>query len=94
MSSMMALGLTLEQVVPMVTSRPAEMLGLSDEIGAIRRGATADVTVLSEQCGRFILRDNEHNEVIAERLLQPAFCLKAGKRHAAVAPILPQAIAA
>src|SRR4249920_1862333 len=30
MSSMMALGLTLEQVVPMVTSHPAEMLGLSD----------------------------------------------------------------
>jgi dihydroorotase len=94
MSSMMALGLTLEQVVPMVTSRPAEMLGLSDEIGAIRRGATADVTVLREQRGRFILRDNEHNEVIAERLLQPVFCLRAGKRHDAVAPILPQAIAA
>jgi dihydroorotase len=94
MSSMMALGLTLEQVVPMVTSRPAEMLGLSDEIGAIRRGATADVTVLREQRGRFILRDNEHNEVIAERLLQPAFCLRAGNRHDAVAPILPQAIAA
>ena len=94
MSSMMALGLTLEQVVPMVTSHPAEMLGMADVIGAIRPGTTADVTVLGEQRGRFILRDNEHNEVIAERLLQPAFCLKAGKRHAAVASILPQAIAA
>ena len=94
MSSMMALGLTLEQVVPMVTSHPAAVLRLSDEIGAIRAGATADVTVLSEQRGRFILRDNEHNEVIAERLLQPAFCLKAGKRYDAVASILPQAIAA
>ncbi len=94
MSSMMALGLTLEQVVPMVTSHPAEMLGLSNQIGALRPGMEADVTVLSEQRGRFILRDNEHNEVIAERLLQPAFCLKAGKRHAAVASILPQAIAA
>jgi dihydroorotase len=94
MSSMMALGLTLEQVVPMVTSHAADMLGLSDEIGALRVGMPADVSVLSEQRGRFILRDNEHNEVIAERLLQPAFCLKAGKRHAAVASILPEAIAA
>jgi dihydroorotase len=94
MSSMMALGLTLEQVVPMVTSHPAAMLGLSQEIGAIRPGTTADITVLGEQRGRFILRDNEHNEVIAERLLQPAFCLKAGKRHDAVASILPEAIAA
>src|SRR5882757_816311 len=57
MSSMMALGLTLEQVVPMVTSRPAEMLGLSDEIGALRVGMPADVSVLSEQRGRFILRE-------------------------------------
>jgi dihydroorotase len=94
MSSMMALGLTLEQVVPMVTSHPAEMLGLSSEIGAIRPGMPADVTVLGEQRGRFILRDNEHYEIIAERLLQPAFCLRAGKRHDAVASILPQAIAA
>jgi dihydroorotase len=94
MSSMMALGLTLEQVVPMVTSHPAEMLGLSDQIGALRSGTAADVTVLNEQRGRFILRDNEHNEVVAERLLQPVFCLRAGKRYDAVAPILPQAIAA
>jgi dihydroorotase len=94
MSSMMALGLTLEQVIPMVTSHPAEMLGLSEEIGALRPGAAADVTVLNDLRGRFILKDNERNEVIAERLLQPAFCLKAGKRYDAVASILPQAIAA
>lgn len=94
MSSMMALGLTLEQVVPMVTSNAAEMLGLSGKIGAIRPGVEADISVLSELRGRFALRDNEHNEVIAERLLQPAFCLRVGKRHAAVASILPEAIAA
>ncbi|MBV8835602.1 MAG: amidohydrolase/deacetylase family metallohydrolase [Alphaproteobacteria bacterium] len=94
MSSMMALGLTLEQVVPMVTSHPAAMLGLSDMIGSLRPGSAGDVTVLNDLRGRFALRDNEHNEVIAERLLQPAFCLKAGKRHEAVASILPQAIAA
>lgn len=94
MSSMMALGLTLEQVAPMVTSRAAEVLGLSDEIGSLRPGITADVTVISELGGRFVLRDNEHTEVIAERLLQPAFCLRAGRRHDAVASILPQAIAA
>src|SRR5499433_1516105 len=33
MSSLMALGLTLEQVVPMVTSNPALMLRLENEIG-------------------------------------------------------------
>jgi dihydroorotase len=94
MSSMMALGLTLEQVVPMVTSHPAEMLGLSDEIGALKLGMDADVTVLTEKPGRYILRDNEKNEVIADSLLQPAFCLRAGTRYEATAPILPRAVAA
>jgi dihydroorotase len=54
----------------------------------------ADVSVIGERTGRFVLRDNENNEVIAERLLQPAFCLRAGTRYDAVAPILPQAVAA
>jgi dihydroorotase len=70
------------------------MLGLSDTIGSLRRGMDADVSVLTQQHGRFILRDNEKNEVVAESLLQPAFCLRAGVRHNAVAPILPQAVAA
>jgi dihydroorotase len=94
MSSMMALGLTLEQVVPMVTSNPAGMLGRADEIGALKIGREADVSVIGQQTGRFVLSDNEKNEVIAERLLQPAFCLRAGTRYDAVAPILPQAVAA
>ena len=94
MSSMLALGLTLEQVVPMVTSKPAHMLGRVDEIGALKVGRDADVSVITQQTGRFILRDNEKNEVIAERLLQPAFCLRAGTRYDAVASILPQAVAA
>ncbi|WP_315776821.1 MULTISPECIES: amidohydrolase/deacetylase family metallohydrolase [unclassified Bradyrhizobium] len=94
MSSLVALGLTLEQVVPMVTSNPAAMLGLSDRIGALRPGMAADVSVLQEKQGRFVLRDNEKTEVIADRLLQPVFCLRAGVRHDATAPILPAAVAA
>src|SRR5882762_11834731 len=46
MSSMMALGLTLEQVVPMVTSNPARMLGRAEEIGALKVGMAADVSVI------------------------------------------------
>jgi dihydroorotase len=82
------------QVVPMVTSNPAEMLGLSDTIGALRKGMDADVSVLNQTPGRFILRDNEKTEVVAESLLQPAFCLRAGVRHDPIAPILPRAVAA
>ncbi len=94
MGSMMALGLPLEQVVPMVTSHPAQMLGRADEIGSLAVGRVADVTVLDDLRGRFVLRDNEGNTVTAERLLRPAFCLRAGQRHDATASILPQPVAA
>ena len=94
MSSMIALGLSLEQVVPMVTSNAAEMLGMSDEIGSLAIGRAADVSVLHDDRGRFLLRDNDNNQVVAERLLRPAFCLRAGQRFDADAPILPAAVAA
>ena len=84
MSSMMALGLPLETVVPMVTSNPAAMLGLADRIGALKVGFDADVTVLHDERGRFLLRDNEDTKVVAEQLLRPAFCLA---RAAASTPI-------
>ena len=76
----MALGIPLEDVVPMVTSNPAQMIGLTDRLGALKPGYAADVSVLSDDRGRFILRDNEDTKVVAERLLRPAFCLRAGKR--------------
>jgi dihydroorotase len=94
MSSMLALGLSLEQVVPMVTSQAAEMIGLSGEVGTLKPGVVADVTVLNDLRGRFMLHDNEGTKVVAERLLQPAFCVRAGQRYDAVAPILPRAVAA
>ncbi|MBC7585730.1 MAG: amidohydrolase family protein, partial [Tardiphaga sp.] len=94
MSSMMALGLTLEQVVPMVTSNPAKMIGLSDTVGSLKVGVDADVSVITTKPGRYILRDNENTEVVADGLMQPLFCLRAGVRHDAVASILPEAVAA
>jgi len=94
MSSMMALGLSLEQVVPMVTSNPAKLLARDSEIGALKVGMDADISVLTQRAGRFVLRDNEDTRVIADSLLQPVFCLRAGVRYDADASILPEAIAA
>jgi dihydroorotase len=89
MSSMLALGLPLEKVVPMVTSNPARMLGMADEIGLLKAGVSADVTVLNDERGSWTLRDNEGNQVRATRMLRPAFCLRAGQRFDADASILP-----
>ncbi len=94
MTELLALGLTLQQIVPMVTTNAAAMLGLNDEIGTLRPGAIADVSVLADDRGRFRLGDNEGTEVIADRMLTPLFCLRAGRRHDAAAPILPEVLAA
>jgi len=91
MTTLMACGLTLEQVVPMVTSNPAKMLRLENAIGTLQPGVVADVSVLHDERGRWVLRDNEGTEVRTERLLRPAFCLRAGRRVDADAPILPLA---
>ncbi|WP_024804630.1 amidohydrolase/deacetylase family metallohydrolase [Nocardia sp. BMG51109] len=94
MSSMLALGLSLEQVVAMVTANPAVMLGLEHELGAIEVGRAADITVLNDERGAFALRDNEDTRVTADRLLTPQFCLRDGIRFDCDSPILPTAIPA
>jgi dihydroorotase len=94
MTGLLACGVPLERIVPMVTSHAAAMLGLEAEIGTLRPGAVADVSVLADERGRWVLRDNEGTEAVAERLLRPLFCLRAGRRIDADAPILPTAQAA
>ncbi len=94
MTSMLALGLTLEQVVPMVTSNCAAMLGMQDEIGTLKPGVEADITVLEDMRGRFVLMDNEDTQVTTDRMLRPVFCLRAGVRFEADAEILPKAVMA
>jgi dihydroorotase len=94
MTAMLALGLKMEQVVPMVTSNAARMCGMQDVIGTLQAGREADISVLHDERGRWALKDNEGTQVVAERMLRPAFCLRAGQRFDADASILPAAEAA
>lgn len=94
MSAMLALGLPLAQVVPMVTTRCAEMLGLADELGTLGVGRVADISVLEDLRGRFTMTDNEGTQLVTGRMLVPAFCLRAGRAYASTASILPRTEAA
>ena len=94
MTGLLACGVPLADIVPMVTSHAARMLGRDDDIGTLHPGAAADVSVLADERGRWVLRDNEGAEATAERMLRPLFCLRAGRRFDADAPILPVAQAA
>jgi dihydroorotase len=89
MTSMLALGLTIEQIVPMVTTNPAKMIGMAAELGHLRPGAGADVSVLHDERGSWTLQDNEKTRLRTDRMLRPWFCLRAGKRYDSDASILP-----
>jgi dihydroorotase len=90
MTAMLALGLPLQHVVRMVTVNAVEIFGLPSELGTLRPGNPADVTVLHDEAGRFPMTDNEQTTVMASRLLAPDFCMVEGVRHDATSAILPR----
>jgi dihydroorotase len=94
MTAMLALGLPLEHVVAMATCNSAKMAGMEDVVGTLEVGREADVSVLDDARGRWVLHDNEGTQVVTDRMLAPAYCLSRGVRYDADASILPAALAA
>jgi dihydroorotase len=73
----------------MVTCNVVDVFGLPRDLGTLAVGNPADVSVLHDERGRWALRDNEGTQLVGERLLRPAFCLRGGERFEADAAILP-----
>jgi dihydroorotase len=94
MTELLTLGLTLPEIIAMVTMNPAEMLGMSDRLGSLQVGREADISVLAIEAGRFKLFDNSGVEVITDKLVRPVLCLRAGERFDADSPLIPPAFAA
>ncbi|MBI1777086.1 MAG: amidohydrolase/deacetylase family metallohydrolase [Proteobacteria bacterium] len=94
MTELITLGLSLAEVVALVTINAAKMVGMDDRIGVLAVGREADISVLHILNGRFKLSDNSGVEVIADKLIRPSFCLRAGIRHDSDSPLIPEAIAA
>ena len=92
MTELLTLGVTLPEIVAMVTHHPAKMLKLEDSLGSLQVGREADISVLEMRRGRFELRDNSGETEIASELIAPAFALRAGVRHDADSPLVPPAI--
>jgi dihydroorotase len=90
MSKLLALGMSLAQVVATVTSNPARMLGLQDSLGSLQVGREADISVLECVTGRFEMTDNSGESLIATEMLSPLFALRAGVRYAADSPLIPR----
>lgn len=79
MSCFLCLGMTLQQVIEASTTRPAQVLGLADEIGTLRPGASGDVAVMDLLEGRFEYRDATGASIRGASRLLPHLTVRAGK---------------
>ncbi len=80
MSKFLILGLSLDDVIAMVTTAPAATLGMSDRIGTLAVGSEADVTILRLEEGRFDLVDSAGEVRKARQRLAPVEVVRAGVR--------------
>jgi dihydroorotase len=79
LSKFLALGLTLPEVIRAATSRPAEVMGRSGEIGTLKPGALADVALFRLHEGRFTFYDTHLHAREGKHLLRNTLTIVNGK---------------
>ncbi len=79
MSKFLAIGMSLYDVIAASTSRPAAVLGMSDEIGTLKPGALADVAIFTLDEGDFTLYDVFMNARQSKHLLRNTLTLINGR---------------
>jgi dihydroorotase len=91
LSKYLYLGLSLDEVVALGTSEPAKAAGLHDDIGGLKVGAGADISIIRLHEGPVTLTDASGATRQGNRLLVPVETLRAGRRfspHHSVHPLL------
>lgn len=63
LTKFLAMGYSLDEVIAASTISPARILGMEDEIGTLKLGACADVTILHIQKEQTLLTDSEQETV-------------------------------
>jgi len=89
MAKLLAVGMGLDQVVAAATIGPARVLGLTDGVGTLAPGATADIAVFRVEHGRFELADVHGQRRTAPLRLVNEATYRAGR---ALPPRLPRPV--
>jgi dihydroorotase len=79
MSTFLALGVSLEKVIEMVTANPARILREEQRRGSLRVGMPADISILHLHAGRFTFTDSLKDRTVGNSLLTPHRTLKTGR---------------
>lgn len=80
-SKLVALGMSLDECVLRATRRPAEVLGLENEIGSLAAGSRADLTLLREVREEWTFTDGVGDTLETDRRYLPEVVVRAGRIH-------------
>lgn len=80
MSTFLALGMSVGDVVRAVTDAPARVIGQAGVLGTLAPGAAGDAAVLALEEGRFTFGDAAGNEIPATRRFVPVLTVRDGRR--------------
>ena len=81
LSKFLLLGLSVDQVIERVTVRPTRMFNFGAELGSLRPGAVADITILEVREGSFLFTDSTGKKRAGRQKLQSAAAIRAGKLY-------------
>jgi len=81
LSKFLAIGLTLDQVIERVTSRPAHMFNFGVELGTLKPGSVADITILDVREGSFVFGDSTGKKRTGKQKLQSVAAIRAGRAY-------------
>jgi dihydroorotase len=78
MAKLIALGFSLREVVTMATVNAARLIGRSDDLGSIRVGAGAEISVLKIEEREWEAVDSQKAKLPARLALTPVFAIRGG----------------
>ena len=81
LSKFLLIGMTVDQVIERVTLRPTRMFNFGVELGTLRPGSVADITILEVREGSFVFTDSTGKKRTGRQKLQSTAAIRAGKTY-------------
>ena len=78
MGKVMTLGISFEDAIRMTTSKPAEILGITDDLGSLSVGTTADISIVDLVDGDFSFIESSGTTKAGSQAIKPVMAIKDG----------------
>ncbi|MGH7854405.1 MAG: amidohydrolase/deacetylase family metallohydrolase [Candidatus Binatia bacterium] len=76
MAKLMALGFSLNQVIEMATANAAKLLGRTNEMGTLRVGEAADISILRIEDREWKAVDSQKGTIPARQTITPVYAIR------------------